>query len=149
VVGPAPAITNRERIVDTPSGLAVGAQTVRDENSALAAEERERIKQYRAEKGYPPLPGDAEDQAMAAQSLATVGLEFAPEALTHSHVLSSTSPTPRIVDTAKEAADTALKMKKAPATKGKKRECPYCGGKLERWSATTLRCTGCGRNEAL
>lgn len=149
----ASGFSHGERVDDAPSGLAVGARTVRDENLALAAEEKERIRKYRAEKGYPPMPGDAEDQAMAAQSLATVGLEFAPEALTHPHVLSSTSPTPRVVDTAKEAAEAALRMKKLPPTakiaKAKKRVCKFCEGKLERWSATTLRCSACGRNEAL
>ena len=71
----------------------------------------------------------------------------------HSHVLSSTNPSPRVVDTATEAAEAALRMKKLPPTakiaKAKKRVCKFCEGKLERWSATTLRCTGCGRNEAL
>ncbi len=71
----------------------------------------------------------------------------------HSHVLSSTNPTPRVVDTATEAAEAALRMKKLPPTakiaKAKKRVCKFCEGKLERWSATTLRCSACGRNEAL
>ena len=39
-------------------GIAPGAQRVADEVSALAAEERERIRLYREENGYPPLPGD-------------------------------------------------------------------------------------------
>jgi hypothetical protein len=71
----------------------------------------------------------------------------------HSHVLSSTNPSPRVVDTATEAAEAALRMKKLPPTakiaKAKKRVCKFCEGKLERWSATTLRCSACGRNEAL
>ena len=67
----------------------------------------------------------------------------------HSHVLSSFNPTPRVVDTAKEAAETALRMKKPPAAKKENRKCKFCGAKMERWSATTLRCTACTRNEAL
>ena len=67
----------------------------------------------------------------------------------HSHVLSSADPTPRMVDTAEDAAKIALTMKKPPAARAKKRLCVFCEKPLERWSATTLRCTGCGRNEAL
>jgi hypothetical protein len=66
-----------------------------------------------------------------------------------SHVLSSSNPTPRVVDTAKEAAETALRMKKPPAAKKENRKCKFCGAKMERWSATTLRCTACTRNEAI
>jgi hypothetical protein len=68
-----------------------------------------------------------------------------------SHVLSSADPKPRIVDTAAQAADVALKMKKPAAKKPakEKRACTFCGKPLEPWSATTMRCTGCGRNEAV
>jgi hypothetical protein len=54
-----------------------------------------------------------------------------------------------MVDTAEDAAKIALTMKKPPAARAKKRLCVFCEKPLERWSATTLRCTGCGRNEAL
>ncbi len=101
----------------------------------------------------------AEDQAMAAQSLATVGLELKPRSeglstlAAKSHVLSSADPIPRVVNTPEEAISEALRMRKqTPANKPapkEKRKCQFCGGKMERWSATTLRCTACARNEAL
>jgi hypothetical protein len=71
----------------------------------------------------------------------------------HSHVLSSADPTPRVVNTSEEAISEALRMRKqTPANKPapkEKRKCQFCGGKMERWSATTLRCTACARNEAI
>ena len=83
-----------------------------------------------------------------ASAAASITGEVSP-ILTHSHVLSSADPVPRVVDTAKEAADTALRMKKPPAGKKEKRLCRFCKGKMERWSTTTLRCMACGRNEAI
>jgi hypothetical protein len=87
----------------------------------------------------------------------------------HSHVLSSADPKPRIADTSMEmpkpkmidspktavaAAHEAL-AKKKPAEivrdmqKKRARKCKFCEKPLERWSATMMRCTGCGRNEAV
>jgi hypothetical protein len=75
------------------------------------------------------------------------------EYMSKSHVLSSADPTPRVVNTSEEAISEALRMRKqTPANKPapkEKRKCQFCGGKMERWSATTLRCTACARNEAL
>ena len=78
--------------------------------------------------------------------------EKSAEIAARSHVLSSADPKPRIVDTAAEAAQVAVSMKKPPAGKKPakgKRACTFCGKPLEPWSATTMRCTGCGRNEAV
>ena len=85
----------------------------------------------------PKGPGAHDDRTLAAAMASK------------SHVLSSSSPTPRVVDTAKEATETALRMKKPPAAKKENRKCKFCGAKMERWSATTLRCTACTRNEAI
>jgi hypothetical protein len=102
-------------------------------------------------KGFThPAPDDAEDQAMAAQSLATVGLELKPPSegilttllpsspavsklaletiAAKSHVFSSSDPTPRVVDTAAQVPATILSMmrKAGPRTK-KSAGCPECG----------------------
>ena len=60
-------------------------------------------------------------------------------------------PQPRVVATPKEAAQAAAEMKTPPVKKvaPKKRLCRFCEKPLERWSATMMRCPGCGRNEAL
>jgi hypothetical protein len=255
-----------EEVEPRKAHLAVGAARARYDAEAVAAEERDRIKRYRAEKGYPPLPADAgevESRSVLRRRAAQRG-EPAPQfggALTHmaadfdapmkivpdaeidtsdipevtdwsraergkfyrgaeelpddvdireatsveftqemsieeakrrfpgasvnptneerrtildklaqaemadgtytmgvdtalavrSHVISSTNPTPHIVDTAKEATEAALSMRKAPVAKvkGEKRMCGFCEKPMERWTATKLRCTGCGRNEEI
>ena len=91
------------------------------------------------------------------------------EHLSKSHVLSSADPKPRIVDTSMEmpkpkmidspktavAAVHEALAKKKPAEivrdmqKKRARKCKFCEKPLERWSATMMRCTGCGRNEAV
>ncbi len=69
----------------------------------------------------------------------------------HAKSIAAHTAKPRVVQTPEEAKQAALQMKKPPAANKpqskEKRECPYCGKPLERWSATMLKCsTGCGRN---
>jgi len=87
----------------------------------------------------------------------TIHIEGTASVAAHTRPLAidSLPSLPKLIDspkTAQAAVHQAL-AKKKPAeliqAKPKKRFCKFCEKPLERWSATTLRCTGCGRNEAL
>ena len=138
------ALENIERLRDEDShARSVAAHSHMMEQVVLTID-----RELRKDAGLPPYdPNEASAAAViTGKDKSWVG---GSRDIDPFNVLSSSDPTPRVVDTAKEAAETALRMKKPPAAKKENRKCKFCGAKMERWSATTLRCTACTRNEAL